>query len=312
MNFYNQWSYFAREAGKGNIMPFAAALGVQMAVAGAMGVPYVEDLDKLYTWVKNKMPAEQWAKVQGSDFWADPKMWTVRHFGQWSMYGVLSDKSGVGMTSRVAAPGLNQMIQAPGGPVIEVAKQAGNVLDAATHPTDKTKALQALHSVTPAGLQGALETSPLMEGTAYNKMPDGSTVVNSTTDFSKHTAVATRSPAEQKMRAFGLRSQREVLEREANYRAFQNIKAGQDKAKELPDRIYDAAKRGDKAEVGELVKMYSVLTGKEYSNEMFENQIKQDYMTNIQRASSGKTTALALQELARARATMQSVYGDKK
>jgi len=58
--------------------------------------------------------------------------------------------------------------------------------------------------------------------------------------------------------------------------------------------------------------MYAVLTGQEFTNEMFENQIKQDYMTNIQRASTGRTTALALQELARARATMQSVYGGKK
>jgi hypothetical protein len=58
--------------------------------------------------------------------------------------------------------------------------------------------------------------------------------------------------------------------------------------------------------------MYAVLTGQEFTNEMFENQIKQDYMTNIQRATTGRTTALALQELARARATMNAVYGDKK
>ena len=144
-NFYNQWAYFTKEAARGNPLPFVTAFAVQYLVAGAMGVPGVQDAYKLYDWIKNNMlPTSTWIKAQQSDFWSDPKRWALKH-SESSVYGLLSTTTDLGMTNRVAAPGMGDMVQAPGGPILDVAKQAGNWASLAADPTNATKQAQAIH-----------------------------------------------------------------------------------------------------------------------------------------------------------------------
>ncbi len=306
MNWYNQWNYMGREAAKGNVMPFATMLMLQYAVAGAMGIPGFEDAIKLYDFVKDHMPAETYAKLKDSEFWSDPKLWMVRNFGQASVYGVLSDKTGLGLSSRVASPGAGQMLQSPGGPIVDIAKQGYNIGSAVLNPTNKTKVAQAAMGSLPPGLQGLLETHPSMEGTTFEKRPDGN-AYQRPGDLEDHKATYVRTPKEEMMRKFGLRSQREVVTKEAEYRLSHDTKISEEKARSIPNAFYDAVKRGDTAKAKDLYAAHVKLTGSGISDQTLETQIRDNYMTTFERSASAAKSVSALQNVNRMKKLLEQI-----
>lgn len=284
-NFYNQWNYFGRQLAKGNPMPIMTAFAVQYAMAGAMGVPGFQDMDKLYHYVKdNWLPNSTYAKLREHPFWNDPKVWMMQNFGESSVYGWLSDATGVGLTSRVAAPGMGDMIQSPGGPVVDIAKQVKNLGSAVLDPTNPDKWAQSAMSSVPPGTQGALEQAPFMEGLTHERRPNGDMVPQRPADIQDHLGVAIRHPDEQKLRNFGLRSQRETVERELGYRMARDQTTGRKRGQDMIDEVYAAAKRGDKERVKELYSAYTKLTGNKISKEAWKAQVEQNYLTSMERA----------------------------
>jgi hypothetical protein len=238
----------------------------------------------------------------------------VENLGEASVYGMLSDKSGIGLTSRVAAPGASQMLESPAGPAIDIGKQAMNLGSAILDPTNTTKWGQVGMASVPPGVQGLLEQAPFMEGITYDKRQraDGTqeNVYNRPGNLQSHTGVVTLTPGEETMRNFGLRSQREAVEREMGYNLSKDTQTAEKRARNIPDAFYDALKRNDKDRAKELYVAYAKLTGTGISREAIEAQIRQNYMTSLERAGVGAKTVSALKDVARMRALMDSLEKD--
>jgi hypothetical protein len=299
VNWYNQWNYFGREAAKGNVMPFVSALALQYAVAGAMGVPGFYDMTELYMYIKDHMISTgAWTKAQENEFLADPKLWMVRNLGQSSVYGVLSDKTGIGMTSRTAAPGAGQMLQSPAGPVMDIAKQVGHVGQAVLDPKNTDKWAQAAMSVAPVGAQGLLETAPFMQGKTYEKRGDNF-LAQRTGDIEDHRGIYLRTPEEQSMRKWSLRSQSEVLGREVGWNLNKTETLARDKSRNIVDSFYAAVKRGDTTRAKDLAKTYTELTGNQIGSEQMDRQVLENYRSTIERSQSSARTVIELRNASR-------------
>lgn len=309
-NYYQQWNHFIRQSVKGNPAPILAMIAVQYAVAGAMGIPGFDDATKAISYFKDNMAnTSTYVKMRESPFWSNPKLWMVDHFGDAGVYGILSDKSGLGISSRVAAPGAGQMIQAPGGPAMDIAKQVGNIGSAAMDPTNGSKWAQAGMSAIPPGLQGNLEQAPFMEGKTFDKRTANGVehnIYQRPGNIESHTGVYVRTPQEENLRRFGLRSQKETVEREVGYASANDTAVAEKHAKSIPDAFYDAAKRGDQERAKELYTAYVKLTGKGISQDAFNAQIQQNYMTTVERSSTAAKTVTALKDVAR----MQRIIKD--
>jgi hypothetical protein len=283
-NYYNQFSYFYREAKKGNVMPLMAALALQYAVSGVMGQPYVDDAYKALMSLKDHLPAKYWQKIQDNEFLREPKMWTIKNFGTSTAYGMLSDKLGINLSSRLAAPSGGQMLTSPIGPATEIAKQAMSVGSALIDPTNTTKWAQAAMDVNLEGLKGAVETSPIMEGHTYNKRPNGTTEVLRPTKLMQREGLVVRTPEDTRIRALGLRSMNETVQRDVNYATKRDQVAAADKSKDLVNAYYDAVRRGDKKDAADMFKTYEYINGKKITAEQVQAQVKQEYLTDSERA----------------------------
>lgn len=282
MNFYNQYSYMLGEAKKGNYGPLAAAIGVQYLTAGAMGVPYVEDTYKLFTWIKdNALPADVWASMEDSPFLRDPKTWAIDTFGRSSVYGALSETTGLGLTSRVSAPGVGGMLQAPGGPVVEVGKQAISAGKAVLDPTNKEKTAQAIMNILPSGVQGAYEMAPSNAGITYQQRPGGRVGVFKSTDIGNKDVAYVRTPEEVELRRLtGLKSQREVVERDLTYQANKELRLYNEKGGELVNMAVVAQMKGDMKRFGELDRLYTRLKGQPITTDQIFNKAMEKAMTD--------------------------------
>lgn len=300
MSFYNQWIYFANQASKGNVLPFVTAGALQYAISGVQGVPYFDDITKLWALIRdNVLPTGMWANIRKNKFLSDPKLWILENLGQGALYGALSDKSGVGLTSRVSAPGVGAMLQSPVGPVTDIASQVGSLAQAAMSPTDPGKWAQVAMKSTPTGLQGLVETLAPMEDFTYVTRPDGTKVFMKSKDLEERKGGYARTPEEIAMRKWGLRSQKEVVSREVTYSTQQANKLLEEKSGELVGKFYDAVRKGNVKKARELNQLYLDLTGKAISKPQIEAQQKQEMMTDIERSKLGANTPQKMANVAR-------------
>lgn len=307
LNFYNQYSYMLREVGKGNIAPMIAALGVQYLAAGAMGVPYAEDTYKLFTWIKdNHLPADMWAEAQKYPFLKDPKMWAIDNLGRSAVYGWLSENTGIGLTSRVAAPGVSNMIQAPGGALVDVGKQAASVGKAII--SDKPEATaQAIMDVIPVGLQGFYEMSPSNKGMTWEPKANGMTGVYKTSDVGSKDVVFDRTPEEVQMRRMtGLKSQREVVERDLAYQTKKTQVLFNEKGGELVDKAAVAYIKGDRKEYTRLNNLYISLKGTDITTDQLFNKLLEKKASDKQKLFLNSKNPRDIVEAAKLRARLES------
>lgn len=300
MNFYNQWNYMLREAVDGRPGAIMTMLAIQYSIAGAMGVPGFDDMDKVYKWIRdNWTSTDTWAAAMKHPFFSDPKLWMLENFGEASVYGALSDVSGIGFTSRVTAPSLGAMGQSPLAPITDIAKQVGSVAKAVADPTNTVKLGQAAMDVSPVGLKGLLETAPFMEGITYDVNPDGTKRFYKTTDLADKKARVNRTEEDIAVRKWGLKTQREVLEGDVSYATDSQNRSIQTRSGELIDRYYSAVRRGDVKKARELNELYISLTGRAISNTQIETQIKEEMMTDVQRTNSRAKTPQQLLNIVR-------------
>ena len=289
-NFFNQFKYYANEAAKGNVLPMATFIATQYMVAGAMGVPGVEDSYKLWMKLKDMLPATTWKKIQDNEFLSEPKLWMLKNAGTSSVYGYLSDKSGIGLTSRLAAPGGAQMLSSPLGPITDIAGQVGSVASLALDPTNSTKQAQAAMNVAPTGMKGLLETAPFMEGHTFVNRNNPETgqperLYKRPTKLEERQGLLTRTPKEESIRkwGFGLRAQSEQVNRDVAYATKRDSDAGAKHARDIPSVFYDALRRGDKEKATEYYKTYTYITGNKISKSSIQNQALEEYTTDTER-----------------------------
>jgi hypothetical protein len=281
MSFYNQAVYMAGRARQGSPLPLLTMLMVQGAAAGAMGLPYMDDIYKMFMWIKdNAVSTKVWADMQESPFLSDPKLWLMETLGKSSVYGYLSETTGLGLTSRVAAPGMGAMLQSPAGPIMDVGKQVGAVGSALMDPTNTIKWAQAAMKVVPTGLQGLLETSPIMKDHTFTVRPDGTVVAQKTTDLAARKGAYERTQEEINARRWGLRSQKEVVERDVTYATQHADQIRNQRSGELVTAYYDAIRRGDTKRARELDTLYIRLTGAEegITDPQLEKQIMDEFL----------------------------------
>lgn len=296
MSFYNQWIYFAKEAKKGNIAPFMVATALQGSLAGLMGLPFVSDADKLYQAMKDWAPPALWAKMRGTA-WEDPKLWLMKQPGGLELInGLLSTESGVAMTSRVAAPSFAEMAQAPVGPIQDIIRQAGDVLSLAGDPTNKAKQAQAAMSVSPVAAQGLVEQQLFPEQTSVD-VGDGKRAVFNARKLEERDSVYTRTPQDQAIRNYGVRSFQEVATKEAYYRDQQLKLITNEKTSAVAKKFYSAIRSGDREKANDMLELMVDLSGKAYTGAQLKQQLKQEFMPKEMKDALGAKTATSMARL---------------
>jgi len=279
MNYYNQWGWAARETAKGNWKPAATMFLVQTTIAGAMGLPGFQDADKAWelfkSWAAENSP-KTWAQIKD---WS-PKQLVMDYLGEDALYGNASTKTGLALTSRVAAPSLTDMVGMPTGMVTDLAKQAGGVLGAMAEPS-KESAAKALMNVAPVGAQGALETGPLRDIMSRER-EDGQLYLKRNSATPEGDVL--RSPADESTRRWGLRSQSEVLTKDETYRVQQRSAQTNAAVTASMDKLYNAVRKGDMDKARSYVRLYTALSGKEPTEAQFEARAIKEYTSSQSRA----------------------------
>lgn len=292
MNYYNQQAYFLKEFANGNYMPLLASLGVQYLAAGAQGVPYLNDIYQAYMYVKdNALSAEDWLKLEDGEFTRDPKMWLMDSFGKEGVYGALSETTGLGLTSRLSAPGVGEMIQAPGGPAVDLAKQAWSATKAIANPTKENTA-QAIMNILPAGVQGAFEMSPWMEGVTYQTQPGGKGVY-AASNIKEKDVRYTRTPEEESLRRWtSMKSAKEQAERDIVYSTKVKQQLAKEKSSELVDKAVIAFIDKNPRDELKYRQLYAKLTGKDIeSDSMYQlalSKLRTDRQNILEKSKSAR------------------------
>lgn len=305
MNYYNQWSWALREAGRKNPAPALTMLGVQGYMAGLMGVPGFAEADKVIEYMKELLSQYDplaWKKIK--DF--NLKQIALDNGGEAVLYGGLSTQTGVGMTSRAAAPVPSEMVQTPAAPFIDLGKQAGSVASAIGSVDDSQKWAQAAYNVAPSGVQGALETSLLKDFTSVQR--GDKRVYGKPTDMASRTGMYARTPEEEFLRSIGLRSQKEVVTRDRTYAAQKQAAVGADVMRELPNKIYNQLRNNNQEKVKDYITLYVELSGKPFTSQQLETQLLQEFTTADEKLALRKNSPVE-QSLAvkRLRDTLQQM-----
>jgi hypothetical protein len=298
MNFYNQWSWALREAKTGNVGPAMVMFGVQSYLAGAMGVPGFADADKFLEfgkeWLAEHYPTA-WNKVKNFSL----KKLALDLGGEAALYGGASKQSGISLTARAAAPSPTEMFQSPGAPVGDLFNQAGDVGALAMDPLNPQKQAQAALSVAPSGLTGMLETQAFRDQTSVPQ--DGKQVYGKPRSLKDRAGQYARTPEEERLRAFGLRSQREAVVRDQTYQEQKVAQSAQKIVSALPGKIYNQLRNNDKEGAKDFITLYAQLSGKDFNVRQLEQQIVEEYTTPDQRMMMKKNlpveTVLAYKRL---------------
>lgn len=109
-------------------------------------------------------------------------------------------------------------------------------------------------------------------------------------DLMKHEGKYIRSPEEQTLRMLGFRSQKEVKASDESYKESRRRSEVQQRVTKLPDKIYDAVRRGDTDDVKDYVRMYIELTGtdRDFLKKMIDERVLREYTTADQKSKLRK------------------------
>ena len=262
MNYFNQWSWALRETKRGNPLPALTMFAVQTYLAGLMGIPVMNELDKGWEWFKDWLAGENpqaWAKVKDVNF---KEMVLNTTGGEYALYGGASQDTGLGLTSRAAAPNAFDMVQTPFAPFIEFGKAGWDVGKAIADPMDEQKRAQALMSIAPTGIQGFLETGPMKDQVAGEFNPEtGTTTYGKIRDMAAREATVERTLEEENIRKYGFRAQSEVVRKDLEFITGKRAAQTRNVLRELPDKIYNELRKADAEKVEELAQLYGSLGG---------------------------------------------------
>lgn len=288
VNFYNQWNWAVRESLKGNVLPAAVMALTQYSVAGFMGLPGFQDLDKLMemtkTWAAKNDP-KLWDQIKD----LNPKRLVMDNLGESSLYGKLSTESGYAMTSRVASPSLYEMATSGGNVVGDIGKQIGNAAKLAYSPSQEQLAKTVIESA-PVGMQGALEVGPLRDIVSKDT-PQGRLYEKRGTDKGDYY----RTPKEEEKRAGlnpvgewgvplgGVRAQSEALSKDEFWNMEKRKSEAKDAARSSLDAFTSAAVKQDAEAAASYLRLYVDITGKAPTEKQITNKVLEMYTSKVER-----------------------------
>ncbi len=285
INYFNQWSWVTREMGRGNPGPFVAMFMTQYLLAGAMGIPGFNDMDQIWNWLKDMLKTADpimWDKVKNIDL----KDAAFAAGGNVGLYGAPSVLSEYALTSRVSAPAGIDMTGTPVAPWIDMAKIAGNTIDVARSPGDSQKWAELTHSVVPAGMQSFVENTMFRDQMSVPAERNGvqGRIVGKPTDLSERKGQVFRTPEMEEKRVLGLRSQQEQFERDFAYKARKRQQDVREVSRELVNKTYNQIRNGNMDRARDFIQLYTKLTGKQMTQDMFTTRMVNEFTTGSERA----------------------------
>jgi hypothetical protein len=287
VNWFNQWSYFSRELARGNPRPFFTGLVVQGMIGGAMGLPLVTDLDKAWEFVKaNMLPTSMWNEV---------KDWNIKGIlldkfgpglGEHLAYGSLSSMTGIGFNTRVSAPSLIDAPGIPGGMVADLFGQLNSVVKATAAYDDPVKWSQAALNVAPPGVKEFIAQT-LLEPYTQASFDDGTAIPFSRKDIREMGKGVgyRRTPEDQKLAKFGLKSLGEVVQSDVLYKDKLLVSESKLRQEALLDSMYSDVRNGKK--IGAKLELLREIGGNPDGwNEQHQKRLREERLDALQKIAS--------------------------
>jgi hypothetical protein len=225
------------------------------------------------------------------------------HLGEDSLYGKVSTESGVAMTSRVSAPSISDMVTSGGNVIGDIAKQVGNVAKLAYNPSENQFAKTVLESA-PVGAQGYLETGPLRDMVSKDT-PKGRLYEKRGTDKGDFT----RTPEDEAIRAWGVRSQNEALTKDETWQRDKRIQESKEASQVSLDKFVSSAFKDNKEDAASYLRLYTSITGKAPTDKQITNRVLDMYTDKVERGEmSAKDNLAAITAIKR----MQDIVNNSK
>lgn len=249
-NYFNQLHYFADQWRKGNKAPMAYFLGTTLALGGALAVPFINEADTAWEFIKQHILPDNIAH-DVKDFGI--KKFLIENMGDWA-YGGMSKLTGANLSTRFEPQAVPEFSLDGAFPFItDLYKQGEAVAGFAMNPNETTGA-QAAFAVTPPGLQGLVETG--MDTFKSGTTPDGKTIYKNPRKLEEHKFDYARTPEQELYRKLGLRELSEAKYKERKFRESSTDRLMETRRTSQVSKIFDAIVRKDKKDVMKRVDLY--------------------------------------------------------
>jgi hypothetical protein len=284
-SYLNQFHMVAKQAKEGNPVPLMKFLGVQMALSGAAGLPFIEDIDKTYAFL---IDIANWGAASHVPTWMynlSPKRFLLENLPAFLNTGVISSTTGVDFGTRVSAPSVGSSATALVPQIgIEMAEwaSAGKIF---LRP-DMQTAQEALYSLSPRTAQNVEHmVLPAFKGQKENMFLN---------PHDPSRGEIHRTPDEQNTKMLGFESlavakKKETLFQESRISNWRNEKADALKRDDLPHYLHTQDKDNIKGTVKEIYKLGGSISGEELVKIVMSRELEPETLLKL-KIRSGKIT----------------------
>jgi hypothetical protein len=255
-NYYNQLSYFYKEAHEGRPRGLVTFLAMQGAMGGTLSMPFLQEIDDVWETVKSMLPDDLYVGVK--DFGV--KKWMIQNMPDWASFGGMSKLTGANMSSRFDSGNVADMSFDSLFPFIsDLAKQGKAVAGAVANPNETTIATAA-HTVAPPGpIQGMVETG--MDAFKAGPTQDGKMMYKSPRKLDQQKADYARTPEQEMYKKFGFTELEESKYKEQRWRQGTIEREMTERQRKIVGTWYDAVVRGDKEDMKKYTNRYIAYDG---------------------------------------------------
>lgn len=267
-NYYNQMHYFYNQAKKGDVRGLMAFLGTQAVVGGAVSMPFLQELDDAWEWLKTIVPDSVHLQIKDVGI----KQEIVKALPDLVSFGGMSKITGADMSSRFDSGNLADFSLDGAFPFIaDALKQGSAAASFAMNPTATTGAKAAYALAPPGPVQGAVETE--MDIFKSGQTPSGKTVYKNPNKLELHDADFARTPGQEMYRKFGLRELEESKYRTQRMRQIRSETQTAERLRGQSTKFIDAVVRKDKEDMNKYAQRYIAYGGDVNSlNQLIETE----------------------------------------
>lgn len=299
MNSVAQLAEYSRDASKGKPQALFYYVLPYLAAGGLGGMFFIEDLDDLLDNIKELLPHDEYMKVK--DF--SLKSWMLSNLGELATTGLVSKATGTNINTRLSsgnqvpfypfeqdAPNTLKALFPMGGDLYK--QSAGIFAFADPRSTQKEKAV-GLYNATPTGFRGILE-----ETNSEFKAGDTSLSVGS----GLTRGVYKRTPEESTIRKTGLKSSKEALAMDADYRLFKTEKEMAARQKTASAKALEYLATGDSQKgATQLLRVFELGGNPEAVINQLQPYVINQVTTELERRliAAGSGQSVAIQRLLR-------------
>jgi len=292
-NYIYQMTKYGQEAAKGNFLPFAHFMALQLLLGGMTGALGMDELDDLWETVKAFLPNDAYNAVKDISI----KGWLVEHMGDFLSYGGLSTVTGTNIYSRFdasnAIPGdplsLGRSMEELFPHVAETWKMGKGVMN--FFSSDPAKATAAEQALTPSAFRGLhdVESDVLTSSSGMARSISGGQISGKYQRDDFDTAV----------RMYGLKSLEEAKASEKDFRFKRMQKELNDRRQAISKKVVNQIVTGNVEDLESNLKTYVKLGG-DGNSLVADGRIQEAFInantTELQRlaiaAQSGKYPAV--------------------